>query len=269
MEKCKLTRFKKKVRDFYTQYGRYALPWRKTRNPYHILVSEIMLQQTQVERVCVKYKEFLKVFPTVASLANAPLKEVLQAWSGLGYNRRARFLHSAAQEVVKTRGGKFPREYAALLSLPGVGPYTAGAVSVFAYNTPQVMIETNIRSVYLHEFFEGHGAVHDVEIMPYIEATLDRENPREWYAALMDYGSHLKKALPNPSRKSRHHAVQSAFKGSKRELRGCIIRELGNQNYSSEKLATLCVRTQQETNEVLKTLHLEGMVQKKKKYWSL
>jgi A/G-specific adenine glycosylase len=209
-------------------YDRYhanprPMPWRETDDPYRILVSEIMLQQTQVERVKFKYVEFLEVFPTVFELAAAPLSDVLQVWQGLGYNRRAIFLKRCAEEIVTCYGGDFPRSVAELQSLPGIGPYTARAVAAFAFGIAEPLIETNIRTVYIHFFFHGGAAVNDREIMPLIEATLDQENPREWYYALMDYGGMLKQTLPNPGRRSRHHTQQSRFEGSKRQQRSRIL----------------------------------------------
>lgn len=224
--------FQKKILDFYAKNGR-SLPWRRTRDPYRILVSEVMLQQTQTHRVEPKYAAFLKKFPTIRTLAQAPLRDVLAVWQGLGYNRRARNLHRAAQSIT----ARFPRTYEQLLALPGVGPYTAGAVMAFAFNKPVVMIETNIRTVFLHEFFpsprrslSGGGRaprkITDTELLPLIAKTLPKKNIREWYYALMDYGSFLKQKHPNPSRRSAHHAMQSKFEGSDRQIRGRIIRAL-------------------------------------------
>jgi A/G-specific adenine glycosylase len=202
------------------------MPWRETDIPYRILVSEIMLQQTQVERVKIKYAEFMNVFPTVFELAAAQLSEVLQVWQGLGYNRRAIFLKRCAEEIVTCSGGDFPRSVAELQSLPGIGPYTARAVAAFAFGVAEPLIETNIRTVFIHFFFHGREKVSDGEIMPLVAATLDRGNPREWYYALMDYGGMLKQTHPNPSRRSKHHTQQSRFEGSNRQLRSRILREV-------------------------------------------
>lgn len=185
-----------------------------------------MLQQTQTARVIPKYHEFLAAFPTVAALADAPLRKVLTVWQGLGYNRRARALHACAQSLVREYGGVCPREYDALVRLPGIGPYTAGAVLAFAYNIPVPIIETNIRTVYLHHFFKDASGVSDREIRAQVERTLDREHPRRWYAALMDYGSHLKETVGNQNTRSRHYVRQGAFAGSDRQVRGAILRAL-------------------------------------------
>ena len=220
-----IPKFKQKIWDFYAKEGRNSLPWRKTHDPYKILVSEMMLQQTQVDRVIPKYQAFLKRFPNVQALASAPLSDVLALWSGLGYNRRALFLKRAAEAVVAERGGKFPIDAESLEELPGVGPYTAKAVATFAYSQTYTFIETNIRAVFIHEFFPDAHDVKDDQLVPLIAKSVDRERSREWYYALMDYGSYLKKTGANPSRKSAHHTVQSAFKGSLREIRGGILRK--------------------------------------------
>ncbi len=214
------------VWEHYRCAGRHDLPWRRTRDPYRILVSEVMLQQTQVDRVIPKYRDFLKQFPTLASLARAPLGDVLRAWQGLGYNRRAKMLHECAKTIVGILRGRTPKSHEELVKLPGVGNYTAGAVMAFAWNIPVSIIETNIRSAIIHHFFKDDTDIPDTRAIRYIEHTLDRENPREWYYALMDYGSYLKKKFGNPNQRSKHYAKQSAFKGSDRQIRGAIVRLL-------------------------------------------
>jgi len=218
--------FRKLVWQYYREYGRHALPWRLNLDPYAIAVSEIMLQQTQVERVIPKFEAWLKEFSTWEALAKAPLPAVLKMWQGLGYNRRALNLQRCAQVVVREYSGTLPREHEKLLALPGIGPYTAGAVRAFAFNEPVVIIETNIRAVYIHHFFGDHATVSDEQLLPLVEKTLDEKNPREWYWALMDYGSYLKKITVNPARRSAHHARQSTFEGSHRQVRGAIVRAL-------------------------------------------
>lgn len=217
---------------FYKRNGRHDLPWRKTKNPYRILVSEVMLQQTQVERVIPKYKAFLKTFPTIQSLAQAPLREVLILWQGLGYNRRAQMLHDCAKEVIKTHTGKLPKIYDELCTLPGIGPYTAGAVVAFAYNQPISIIETNIRTVFHHHFFKDQMNVTDKETFRLIQKFSNVENPREWHWALMDYGAFLKKEYGSINNKSKHYTKQSKFKGSDREIRGAIMRVFSESKHS-------------------------------------
>lgn len=236
--------FQSMILDFYRQEGR-SFPWRETCDPYEILVSELMLQQTQTERVVPKYLNWLQEFPTAQALAQSPFSQVLAAWSGLGYNRRAGYLQEACRQVVEELGGVFPSSARELEKLRGVGPYTARAVATFAFNKPEVFIETNIRSVYLFLFFprdnfpseqegghkEADEASHPVKVadsslMPLIEATLYHEDPRSWYYALMDYGARLKKSTANPNRRSLHYSRQSKFQGSLRQARGAIVKSL-------------------------------------------
>jgi A/G-specific adenine glycosylase len=210
-------------------YGHYRrhrreFPWRQTRDPYAILVSEVMLQQTQVERVAGKFREFVALFPRCSSLAAAPLQEVLACWQGLGYNRRAVNLKHCAEAMMERWAGEVPASVEELQTLPGIGPYTARAVAAFAFDLPTVFIETNIRAVFIHLLFPGAEKVHDRELLPLVEASLDREHPREWYSALMDYGAFLKREHPNPSRRSAHHVRQSPFRGSNREVRGKLLK---------------------------------------------
>ncbi len=216
-----------KVWDNYHSHGR-SLPWRDRTDAYAIVVSELMLQQTQVQRVIPKFETFMATFPTVQALADAPQSDVIELWSGLGYNRRARFLHQTAKKVVEDFDGNFPDTVEGLVSLPGIGVNTAGAVLAYAFNIPRVFIETNIRSVYIYEFFPDSADVSDAELVPLIEATLDTSNPREWYWALMDYGTMLKKQVGNSARQSKHYKKQSKFEGSKRQVRGAVLRLLIN-----------------------------------------
>lgn len=222
--KCNAASVRRVVLLHYRTHGRGHLPWRKTHTPYRIMVSEIMLQQTQVDRVIPFYKNFLASFPTVKDLAAAPEVEVLRAWSGLGYNRRARFLHRAAQAVVAHHGGRMPHTYDTLRMLPGIGEYTAKAIRVFAYNEPEVLIETNVRTVILYHCFGNETQVSEARIRAVAEELARGQDPATWHAALMDYGTHLKKTVGNLSRRSRVYTKQKPFKGSVREVRGAILR---------------------------------------------
>jgi A/G-specific adenine glycosylase len=217
--------FRRTILTHFSKHGR-ELPWRHTRDPYCIYVSEVMLQQTQVPRVVEKYQEFVRLFPSWEALAGASLVEVLKAWLGLGYNRRAKFLHEAARIVVREHAGKLPRDPEVLRQLPGIGAATAASIAAFAFDVPTVFIETNIRSVFIHHFFAGRADVGDCEVLPLVEQALDRRSPGRWYSALMDYGVELKKKVGNPSRRSRHHVRQSRFEGSDRQVRGAILREV-------------------------------------------
>ncbi len=215
--------FRECIWAYYAEHGR-VLPWRETNDPYRILISEVMLQQTQVPRVLEKYRQFLALFPSFEALAEAPLRDVLEAWQGLGYNRRAIALKNTAEKVVHEFDGKLPSDIEALKTLPGIGPATASAICAFAFGQPTVFIETNIRAVYIHFFFHDGVDVKDKELLPFIDATVDRESPREWYYALMDYGVLLKKTGGNPSRRSAHHKAQSPYEGSNRKLRADTLR---------------------------------------------
>lgn len=261
------TSFQKLVLNHFARHGR-KLPWRaKSATPYHILVSEIMLQQTQANRVIPKYKAFLKKFPSNKALANSSPKEVLIAWSGLGYNRRALNLKRTAEIINKTYAGKMPRDYKSLLALPGIGSYTANALLTFAFNKPVTMIETNIRSVFLHHFFPKQIQVSDKKLMSLIEKELYAKNPRQWYGALMDYGSYLKETTENPSRKSLHHKKQSRFEGSDRQLRGKLLNALTEKSYTAKQLEKYF--KDMRVPELLKKLHDEGLIRKEGLYYVL
>ncbi len=258
-----ISSFRKTIRDHYHATPR-PMPWRETDDPYAILVSEIMLQQTQVERVRGKYAEFLAAFPTVRHLADAPLPDVLLIWQGLGYNRRAIALKRCAEEIAGRFGGEFPHSTVELQSLPGISPYTARAVAAFAFGVAEPLIETNIRTVFIHFFFHGRDKVDDREIMPLVDATLDRKNPRQWYYALMDFGVHLKQLHPNPGRRSRHHAQQSRFEGSNRQLRSRLLRAvMATPGQSAAELTDQLGAERENVQRNLSDLQREGFLQQK------
>ena len=215
--------FQDLIRRWYRRNGRHDLPWRHTRDPYHILVSEVMLQQTQVSRVIPKYEELLRAFPTVQALNRSPLAAALRLWQGMGYNRRALLLKRLAGIVSREHGGRIPADSALLAALPGAGPATAGAVLAFAFGKRTAFLETNIRRVFLHYFFRGRRRVRDREILAKIQATLPKRNIREWYWALMDHGALALKGTGNPNRRSAGYARQPPFAGSRRQARGRII----------------------------------------------
>lgn len=202
------------------------MPWRADTRPYYVLVSELMLQQTQVPRVIPKFETFVVAFPDEQALARASLADVLRLWQGLGYNRRAKYLHDAATMIVGDYDGALPDNEHDLLRLPGVGTNTAGAILAYAFNQPSLYVETNIRTVYLHHFFADRDQVTDREIVDLLEKTLDRRNPRKFYQALMDYGAWLKANEATTVTRSRHYKKQSKLEGSLRQMRGEIIRFL-------------------------------------------
>lgn len=257
-----ISQFQKKVYTYYETYGR-DLPWRKADDPYAVLVSEVMLQQTQVDRVIPKYTAFLGEFPSFEHLAQASKAEVLSIWSGLGYNRRGLNLQKAAAQVMLLHGGRLPSDHRLLDDLPGIGPATASSIQAFAFNLPSVFIETNIRSVFIYEFFSKRAKVSDAELLPLVARYLDTQNPKKWYNALMDYGTMLKKTIGNPSRKSLSHNKQSPFAGSNRQLRGAILKLLLSGGVSeSDLLSKLTEFDGDRVRLVLETLMKEAMIEK-------
>lgn len=237
------------------------MPWRETTDPYAILVSECMLQQTQVDRVIPKFNEFIAAFPTVQSLADASFKDVLSHWSGLGYNRRALWLHESAKKICTDFDGRVPDSIDELTTLKGIGHNTAAAICAYAFNQPVVYVETNIRAVYIHHFFQDRDDVTDKEILDTVEQTLDTSSPREWYWALMDYGTYLKKTFKNPARKSKHHTKQSTFKGSRREIRGKILRYLlDNQKVTLSQLNDDIQSEKHSVEDILADMEKEGLI---------
>jgi A/G-specific adenine glycosylase len=225
-----------------------------------------MLQQTQTERVVDYWTRWMKKWPTPEDLHRASLEEVLREWSGLGYNRRGRYLKECARIIAVTLGGKVPQIPRELVRLPGIGPYAAGAVACFAYNYPSVFVETNIRAAALHFFFKDREGVKDRELYPMLEAALDRKDPRKWYWALMDYGAALKKLTPNPSRRSAHHHRQSPFEGSFRQIRGSLVRALvsGGPQDAAALRGRLDVRAEEEDfYKALDALERESIVAEK------
>lgn len=248
------------VWEYYRRHGRRSLPWRLTKDPYKILVSEIMLQQTQVDRVIPKYNAFVKRYPTCQKLSQASLGEVLREWQGLGYNRRAKMLHECATIVVRDYLGILPKTYRDLITLPGVGAYTASAVMNFAYNSATPMIETNIRSVYIHYFFKDKPKILDSELMQFIISTTEYEKPRDWFYALMDYGVHIKKLYGNQNVYSKHYIKQKPFKDSDRQIRGLILKLLAHKPVTKKTFSTKLTFDQKRIDEQLKALISEGLV---------
>jgi len=271
MKPADIDRFQELVLRHYESRGRHDLPWRLPTagvfDPYAITVSELMLQQTQVPRVIPKYQAFLTAFPTVQALAGAPLSEVLTLWNGLGYNRRAKFLWQTAQQVTREHGGVFPAAKEALVRLPGVGPNTAGAIAAYAYNQPVVFIETNVRTVFIHHFFQDRTGVADGELLPLVEAAIPPDNPREWYWALMDYGTHLKQTVGNVSRASKGYVKQSKFQGSRRQIRGQVLRLLTAGPHTFEGLAGAI--SDERLAAVLETLIAEGFIARSGDFYHL
>lgn len=282
----------KKGRELYRD-----LPWRRTYDPYAIWISEVMLQQTQVSRVDGRWQRWLEHFPTVDALAAAAPSDVLEEWQGLGYNRRALSVHRAAQAISEA-GGVFPQDQKELVKLPGIGPATAAGIRAFAFNLHGVYLETNVRTVFLHELYPQAEGVPDSELIPLVDLTCPASvsiaagtatanavtaelTPRSWYYALLDYGAYLKKTIPNPSRRSKSHVKQSRFEGSHRQKRAELLRVLlahkdeGGAEFETlhQELCQIEVNNGRETLDEQVTLGLleelakEGFCQKNNEYW--
>ncbi len=267
-EAAALARFRRIVFSHYAKEGRHHLPWRKTRDPYRILVSEVMLQQTQVDRVLSYFHAWMKQFPTVHTLARAPLSEVLRAWQGLGYNRRGKALHEAAKEIVRKK--RFPKTLEELEALPGVGPYTARAVLAFAYNEDVAFVETNVRTVVMHHFFKNRKKVDDKDVLELLLKVLPKGKAREWYSALMDYGAHLKRSGIRINSKAKGYTKQSTFRGSSREARGAILKALAKNSQTEAYLLGILGddRKGQMRIQIEKLLN-EKLIEKKKGMFQL
>lgn len=264
--------------------NRRKLPWRETIDPYKILVSEIMLQQTQVYRVVPKYHAFLEQFPTADMLAQAPAADVLRLWSGLGYNRRALYLQQCAKALVEKYNGIFPTTEAALLELPGIGKYTAAAVLSFAFNTDVPVIDVNIELLYKRIFYNKADNVEGIarELLP-------KNTSREWHNALMDIGAlfctatnpkcndcPLKQFCASANNSKRHEATRMRkkvvpFKKSDRIVRGTILKLLTQRNKQSienvylQLLEQKIKRKKEKFDKILGELEKDGLIKIKEK----
>ena len=255
----------KAFQDFiYSFYNRKKrdFPFRENITPYKVVVSEIMLQQTQTNRVAEKFVEFIKKFPDFKSLAQASIEELLSTWQGLGYNRRAIALKKIAERIMSEFNGNVPKDLNLLTSLPQIGHNTASSILSFAYNIPTYFIETNIRRVYIYFFFSGKSQIDDKEIMEIVKISVDKNNPRDWYYALMDFGTMLKKKHPELNKRSAHYRKQSKFDGSTRQVRGKILKLLLEKPLSTKKIVNKINYEEKKVLEILNTLKKEGFIQK-------
>jgi A/G-specific adenine glycosylase len=285
-----IAEFREIVLSHYRQAGR-KFPWRFA-DPWGVMVSEFMLQQTRTERVIPYWENWMKLWSQPKALADASMEAALRAWSGLGYNRRCRYLKDSAAIIAGENNGRVPETPQALLLRPGVGPYMSAAIACFAYNFPAVFIETNIRSAVIHNFFPNRNDVRDSEIIPILEAALECSapqprpqvvepevrgsllapqprpqvegsplEPRTWHYALMDYGAFLKKTTTNPSRRSAHYTRQSPFSGSFRQARGKVIKALVSiGRCGAEELKRASGLEEEKLYEVLEKLKKESFV---------
>jgi len=222
-----------------------------------------MLQQTQTGTVSEKFLKFTEFYPNFISLAESPLENVLKAWQGLGYNRRAIALKKIAEIVIREYNGELPDSLDILKSFPQIGHNTASSIIAFAFNEPTVFIETNIRRVFLYFFFPQKQSVKDKEILPLIQDTMDNKNPRIWYYALMDYGVMLKKKHPELNKRSAHYRKQAQFKGSDREIRGKILKVLlEKQSVAEIDLKKLFKAKPERIKKILDRMVKEGFIKK-------
>lgn len=236
------------ILQWYKKNKRDNLPWRFTETrivgAYEILVSEIMLQQTQVSRVLDKFPKFIRAFPTVQHLAHTSLKNVLKEWQGMGYNRRGLYLKQCAEESIKRFNGVIPSDPLLLKTLPGIGPYTAGAVLSFAFNKPIVFFDTNIRKFFIHYFFSHQNnkeKISDTEILPIAQRLFYTKNPRLWNYAIMDYGAIMLSRTPKLLSRVKSYHKQSPFLGSTRFFRSQIVQYLLKHNHATHaELQSMC-----------------------------
>ena len=279
IKKKSTEKFLHRLYSWSIDHNRNDLPWRQDQhlNAYSILVSEIMLQQTQVTRVVPYFLEWMNKYPTIEILAMSSLSEVLQSWKGLGYNNRGQRLQKAAHYMIDNYKGSIPESMDQLILLPGVGHYTAGAIVAFAYNQPVVMIETNIRRVMIHEFFPDSESVHDRDILAILEVCVENSSlygfdSRNFYWAMMDYGAYLKSNIEkNPNRKSAQYTKQSRFEGSFRQKRSGILQYILEMKSVTESqiLARYPDWSEEDREEVLRALEKDGLVRESGGEWTV
>lgn len=270
MDDVSLAEFQERILAFYAAHGRRFI-WRESSDPYHILLSEVMLQQTQTSRALPKYELFLSLWPTLEDLASATVLEVLTHWKGLGYNRRALYLLECAKRS-QAWGWTLPDNEVELLTLPGVGKATAAALLAFSFNKPSLYLETNIRAVIIHSFFADSEGVKDRQIEEVLSRLLTGiSDYKSWYYALMDYGVLLKGLLPNPNRRSAHYNRQGSFENSNRQIRGLLIHHLteGGPKDGALILSSLGRFEEERVRYCLEALEREGFVQEEGGVYSI
>lgn len=268
-----LNRIKEEFNTFLKQYykeKKRILPWRENINSYYIFVSEFMLQQKQVSRVINYFNSFIEKFPTFKALSQAPQSAILESWSGLGYNRRAMYLHQGAKIITEQYKEFIPDSVEILKKIKGIGEYTASALVTYSYNRPTLFVETNIRTVCfsIFEQYFSEEKISDKQLIELIEQIIDKENPREWYYAMMDLGIELKKILPKAHlKKSSSYQKQSLFVGSMRAIRGKIIKILTNNNQQKvirKELELLC--NDQRADSCITNLIKEGLIEEQEDF---
>jgi len=259
----KIQEFQQKIFDWWRNNTR-DFPWRRTEDPYLIMVSEFMLQQTQATRVVSKYLAFTEKFPAIKDLAAAQAAEVLVLWSGLGYNRRAIWLQEAAREI--DRAGTFPRDPDELKKLKGIGSYTSRSIPVFAFNTNVAAVDTNIRRILIAEGFATEKNTAR-ELLDIATALLPDGRSRDWHNALMDYGSTVKTAKKTGIKPL---SKQSKFKGSDRQYRGRIVKYLTeNTHVAKEELVKECKIPVERADRILSSLVTDKLIKKEGKQYHI
>lgn len=258
----KIASFQKMILTWWQSHQR-NLPWRRTHDPYRIMVSEVMLQQTQVSRVLPKYKEFLRAFPTVVDLAKATPAHVLRVWKGMGYNRRALYLHHAAKIIVEQYQGQFPVSEQQLSKLPGLGTYTARAILVFAYKQEVPLVDTNIRQIITHFFFDDVRQKESV-IETVAQQLLPKGKSWEWHQALMDYNAVAMSKLKTQMSKRKKKTIP--FRESNRFFRGRIIDRLREGEVKEQELIGECISAYGKTRSfmrgIIASLIKDGLIER-------
>lgn len=256
LDQSTISSFQQKILQYY-QKNKRDLPWRHTTDPYSILLSELMLQQTQVSRVIEYYTKWLHTWPTIQHLSKANRKDVLQAWIGLGYNTRGINLHKASQIIVEHYNGDVIAAMDDYKKIPGVGKYTSQAVKIFSTNADIITVDTNIRRIFIHEFNLPQD-ISDSKLWSIAQYCLPKGKSRQWHNALMDYGAtYLTSKKTGISPKT----TQSTFEGSDRQIRAQILRDLltkpltlqdltNQYNHSSDRLLKILEKMKKQ--EIIK-----------------
>lgn len=259
----KIEKFHEKLFTWFEK-NKKDYPWRQTTDPYHIMVSEFMLQQTQTGRVVPKYEAFIERFPTLESLATAENRDVLELWSGLGYNRRAIWLKEAAQTIHPL--GEFPKTPKELKKIKGIGDYTSRAILIFTYNQDIATVDTNIRRIFIHEGFASQET-SDKELFQIAEKLLPHGKSKEYHSALMDYGNTI---LTSAKTKIKPKTVQGKFAGSNRQYRGRIVKYLtGHLMGTKAEIIKNCQVPEEKIDQILSKLEKDGLIKKEKESFTL
>ncbi|NHJ05060.1 MAG: Fe-S cluster assembly protein HesB [Candidatus Heimdallarchaeota archaeon] len=255
--------FQEKIFDWWKKNKR-NLPWRNTTDPYYIMISEIMLQQTQVTRTIEKYLLFIEKYPKIVDLANAPTADVLKMWSGLGYNRRAIWLQEAAKQLLELE--EFPKKSEELIKLKGIGPYTSKSILIFAFNSDIATVDTNIRRILIAEGFADE-TTSEKELFSIAEKLLPKSKSRDWHNALMDYGALYLTAVNTGIKPT---STQTRFKHSNRFHRGKIVKHLTQYREASFlELIEICGLNHSEGKEIISSLIKDGLIKEIKKKYTL